>query len=98
MRKANHVQYDIEYHIVWTTKYRYRVLDGKIALRVRELIRQSCNSMGVSILKGSVGKEYIHFFNISKTQSSIYIFLEIEGKKIKPENNKENYYKLILQK
>ena len=41
-------------------------------------------------------KEYIHFFNISKTQSSIYIFLEIEGKKIKPENNKENYYKLIL--
>ena len=41
-------------------------------------------------------KEYIHFFNISKTQSSIYIFLEIEGKKIKPENNKENYYKLSL--
>ena len=41
-------------------------------------------------------KEYIHFFNISKAKSSIYIFLEIEGKKIKTENNKENYYKLIL--
>lgn len=60
MRKSSHVQYDIQYHIVWTTKYRYRVLVGKIALRVRELIRQSCNSMDVNIIKGSVGKEHIH--------------------------------------
>ncbi len=60
MRKSSHVQYDIEYHIVWTTKYRYRVLTGRIAERARELIRQSCNSMDVSILKGSIGKEHIH--------------------------------------
>lgn len=60
MRKSSHVQYDIQYHIVWTTKYRYRVLTGRIAERARELIRQSCNSMNVSILKGSVGKEHIH--------------------------------------
>lgn len=26
MRKISHVQYDIEYDIVWTTKYRYKVL------------------------------------------------------------------------
>lgn len=60
MRKSSHVQYDIEYHIVWTTKYRYKVLNGKVAERVRELIRQSCNSMEVTIIKGSVGKEHIH--------------------------------------
>lgn len=60
MRKSSHVQFDIEYHIVWTTKYRYKVLDGKIALRVRELIRQSCNSMDVTIIRGCVGKEHIH--------------------------------------
>jgi putative transposase len=60
MRKISHVQYDIEYHIVWTTKYRYRILNGKIALRARELIRQSCNSMDVTIIKGSIGKEHIH--------------------------------------
>lgn len=33
MRKTAHVQYDIEYHIVWTTKYRYR--ENKIAERAR---------------------------------------------------------------
>ena len=60
MRKISHVQYDIQYHIVWTTKYRYKVLVGKIAERARELIRQSCNSMEVTIIKGSIGKEHIH--------------------------------------
>ena len=60
MRKSSHVQYDIQYHIVWTTKYRYKVLINKIALRAREIIRQCCNSMDVTIIKGSVGKEHIH--------------------------------------
>ena len=62
MKKASHVQYDIEYHIVWTTKYRYRVLDGRIAERARELIRQGCNSMDVTIISGAIGKEHIHLF------------------------------------
>jgi len=60
MRKSSHVQYDIEYHIVWTTKYRYRILTGKIAERARDLIRQACNSMNVTIIRGSIGKEHIH--------------------------------------
>ena len=60
MRKSSHVQYDIEYHIVWTTKYRYRVIVGKIAERARKLIIQSCSSMNVSIIKGSIGREHIH--------------------------------------
>ena len=60
MRKGSHVQYDIQYHIVWTTKYRYKVLSGRIAERARELIRQSCNSMEVSIIKGSISKDHVH--------------------------------------
>ncbi len=60
MRKEAHVQYDIEYHIVWTTKYRYKVLEGKIAERARVLIRQCCNSMNVTIIKGAIGKEHVH--------------------------------------
>lgn len=59
MRKNSHVQYDIEYHVVWTTKYRYKVLNGRITERARELIRQSCNSMNVTIIKESIGKEHI---------------------------------------
>ena len=60
MRKSSHVQYDIEYHLVWTTKYRYRILSGRIAERCRELIRQSCNAMEINIMKGSIGKDHVH--------------------------------------
>ena len=60
MRRGGHTQYDIQFHIVWTTKYRYRVLNDKIAIRIRELIRQGCESRGVKIIKGSVGKSHIH--------------------------------------
>ncbi|ACV61410.1 transposase IS200-family protein [Desulfofarcimen acetoxidans DSM 771] len=59
-RKSSHSVYDIRYHFVWVTKYRYKVLRDKVALRLRDLIRQSCQSSDIVILKGSVGKEHIH--------------------------------------
>ena len=84
MRKNSHVQYDIEYHIVWTTKYRYKVLTGRIAERARELIRQSCNSMDVTIIKGAVGKEYIHLLVSCPTSLSVSkLVQQLKGKTLK---------------
>lgn len=59
-RNGSHTQYDIEYHIVWTTKYRYRVIEGKVAERLRELLRQGCEAKGITIIKGEIGKEHVH--------------------------------------
>ena len=59
-RKGSHTVYDIKYHFVWITKYRYPVLRGSIAMRARELLRQGCQANNLRILKGSVGKDYIH--------------------------------------
>ena len=38
-RTGSHTKYNIEYHFVWATKYRYQVLVGDVGLRVRELVR-----------------------------------------------------------
>ena len=59
-RKGSHTVYDIQYHVVWTTKYRYPVLQGKIAERTRELIRQGCSAREITIIRGSEGKEHVH--------------------------------------
>ena len=59
-RKNSHAVYDIKYHVIWVTKYRYKVLSGPIAIRTRELIRQGCEARGIIILQGSVGKDHIH--------------------------------------
>jgi len=59
-RKGSHTVYDIQYHVVWTTKYRYKILQGRIAERLRELIRQGCSAREITIIRGSVGKEHVH--------------------------------------
>ena len=59
-RKTAHSVYDLKYHIVWVTKYRKPVLQGEIAIRVRELIRQTCATMEVYILSGHVSSDHIH--------------------------------------
>ena len=59
-RKSSHAIYDIKYHMIWVTKYRYKVLNGKIAERLRELIRQGCEARGITIVKGNVGKDHVH--------------------------------------
>ena len=48
-RRGAHSVYDIKYHLIWITKYRYKVLRGRVAERVRDLIRQSCEARGVAV-------------------------------------------------
>ena len=59
-RKGPHAVYDIQYHFVWVTKYRYQVLKGEIALRARDLIRQTCEARNITILTGHVSRDHIH--------------------------------------
>ena len=37
-KKAAHAVYDLKVHLVWITKYRYKVLTKPVGLRIRELI------------------------------------------------------------
>ena len=59
-RTGSHTVYDIEYHFVWTTKYRYHVMSGEVAERARELIRQSCMSRDIKIVRGHVSKDHMN--------------------------------------
>ena len=81
MRRSSHVQYDLQYHLVWTTKYRYKVLNGKISERARELIRQSCKSMDITIIKGAISKDHVHVLISCPPSISISkIVQQIKGK------------------
>lgn len=59
-KSGSHMRYDIKYHIVWITKYRRPILEGSVADRTRELIRQICLQNDVTIIKGHVSKDHIH--------------------------------------
>ncbi len=59
-RKTSHTVYDNKFHLVWTTKYRYRVLSAKIAQRTRELIREVCRELDTVIVKGHLSPDHVH--------------------------------------
>ena len=59
-RYGSHTVFKIEYHFVWVTKYRYKVLQGDVGQRVRELVRQTCEAFEIRILKGVVSKDHVH--------------------------------------
>ena len=60
IRKGSHSIFQLHAHIVWSTKYRYEVLRGDVQMRCRELIRQTCDTLDIQILKGVVSKDHIH--------------------------------------
>jgi len=59
-RYGSHTTYNIEYHFVWVTKYRYKVLMGEVSLRVRDLVRQTCEAFEIRIISGVVSKDHVH--------------------------------------
>ena len=59
-RKSSHAIWDVKYHVVWITKYRYTVLRGEIAVRTRDLLRQICEGREVVIVQGSVSPDHVH--------------------------------------
>ena len=61
-RYGSHTVYNIEYHFVWVTKYRYKVLSGDITLRVKELVRQTCEAFEIRIISGVVSKDHVHVY------------------------------------
>ena len=50
------------YHLVWSIKYRYKVLQGDIKLRVRDICRQVCAQNGVEIIRGVLSSDHVHMF------------------------------------
>lgn len=80
-RYGSHTVFNIEYHFVWVTKYRYQVLIGDVALRLRELVRQTCESFEIHIMKGVVSKDHVHIFvSAPPTMAPSEIMRRIKGR------------------
>ena len=60
-RNGSHTKYKIEYHFVWVTKYRYRVLTGDVGLIVPELVRHICEHLEIEILRGVVSQDQVTY-------------------------------------
>jgi len=80
-RYGSHTVFNIEYHFVWVTKYRYHVLTGDVGLRVKELVCQTCDAFEIRIISGVVSKDHIHIFvSAPPTMAPSEIMRRIKGR------------------
>ena len=59
---GKHCVFYHRYHLVWSTKYRFKVLTGRVRLRVRDICRQVCRENEVDILRGVLSSDHVHMF------------------------------------
>lgn len=62
VRKTKHSVYNLNYHIVFVTKYRHTVLSSDVGEYAKKRIIEICNQYGWNSLALEVMDEHIHLF------------------------------------
>ena len=73
----NHTVYHHRYHLVWITKYRYKILTSKIGERIRDIISQVSDEMSIKVVNGVVSADHIHLFVSIPPHISVSKFIQI---------------------
>ena len=59
-RVGAHTRHRLIYHLVWIPKYRKRILIGKVAVRLRQLMYQACEVRGWWVHELSIKPDHVH--------------------------------------
>lgn len=60
--RQSHATYDCRYHLVWVTKYRFRVIDKEIEIALKWIIKEICDWKEMEIWAGAVKEEHVHLY------------------------------------
>ena len=74
-RKLTHTVYKCEYHIVWTPKYRYRILQGQVASELQRDIQGLCSHKDVVIEELKIQADHVHMLCSIPPKLSISAFM-----------------------
>ena len=59
-KSNNNIVYSCTYHVVWCPKYRRKVLVGPVAVRLKELIVETCTGLSVEIQEMEIMPDHVH--------------------------------------
>ena len=61
-KRQSHAVYDCRYHIVWVTKYRFKIIDKEIETALKWAIKDICDWKEIEMLEGAVKEEHVHMY------------------------------------
>ncbi len=66
---------------MWITKYRYKVLEGAVQKRVRDIVARVSDELHVKIVKGVVSKDHVHILCSIAPNISVSSYVQrVKGK------------------
>ena len=72
VKKSGHGVYRLEYHVVWVSKYRRKVLNPGVEGYVRKMMPKLLRSMpGVEVKKMGFDKDHVHLIMVIPPRESI---------------------------
>ena len=74
-RKLSQTIWHCQYHIVWVTKYRFKVLTGKIAIEVENCVRAFSEQQSCEILELNIQIDHVHVVVMVPPKVSISDFV-----------------------
>ena len=74
-RKLSQTIWHCQYHIVWVTKYRFKILTGKIAIEVENCVRAFSEQQSCEILELNVQIDHVHVVVMVPPKVSISDFV-----------------------
>ena len=96
-KKLSHVIYYHVYHLVWTPKYRFRVLQGNVKESVGQKIRTLCEWKKLETIEMNIQIDHVHLvlsvppkmsvsrvMGLLKGKTAIMIFKKFPGLKKRP--------------
>lgn len=76
-RKLSHTIWHCQYHILWTPKYRLRILTGQVADEANRCIRAFSEQKGCEVIELSVQLDHVHLIVMVPPKISISGFVGI---------------------
>jgi len=64
--KGCHSVYSLQFHLVLVVKYRKKVLVGKLAERLKEIVMEVAEHFGVEIIEQEADKDHVHILFSSR--------------------------------
>ena len=59
---GSHTKYDLRVHLVWITKYRYKVITVPMGKRLIEILRTICKNNSLKIISGAIDSDHVHMY------------------------------------
>ena len=76
-RKLSHTIWHCQYHIVWTPKYRFRILEGEVAQEVSRCVRSFSSQKQCEVIELNVQKDHIHLIVMIPPKLSVSDYMGI---------------------